>query len=165
MRNKILLFPICCLLLIFNKAMALDLDAPAEKKITVKSEIKRGEEACSLLGCKSYNYIVDEIGDCCNKVIESNKQKNTDTEAFLLGAYFGGWVNMDTIIDAKADIAKRSGRAYNEEMLWPDFYFKEYRKRQQAMGISDDKLCDACEMKCNAIKPFIANWAKKIKEK
>jgi hypothetical protein len=115
-----------------------DLDAPVQKKITVRSEIKRGSDA--LFDCR-----IKRIGarECLQKIKSMNQQNNTDTEPFLLGLYFHSWVRFCSL-ETDMDRAK--------------ICFEEYRKRQLEYNMSDELLCEITGLNYEVIKPLIDNW-------
>jgi hypothetical protein len=81
----VLIVPVWSFLAILAAAAAsnaIDLDAPAQKPVTVRSEIERGIGA--VLGAEPSDNLVALIA-------KANQQKNTDTDAFLFGLYYIGW--------------------------------------------------------------------------
>lgn len=161
MRNTILLCFVCGFFLIVNNVMAVDLDAPVEKKITVKSEIERGHSA--VFDCRLHLLPGSIIGiqDCVFNAIDSNKQKNTDTDAFILGAYFEGWSDAAIYVS----VLSENGRAKDSDMQGTGFLYKQFKKSQEKLGIDDAALCDAVHLKYEMIKPRLDEWAKIVKGK
>lgn len=88
--KKVLLLLIA-IMFIVPSVLAADLDAPAGKVVTVRTEIERGNSA--IFDASAKHEITDTLGffSAVNKIIEKNTQNNTDTDAFLLGAYFKEW--------------------------------------------------------------------------
>jgi len=76
------------LILSFNEPLyAVDLNAPAEKKVTIGSEIERGWSAISDRTRASPGEL-PATQDAIFSVLDQEKQRNTDTDAFYLGAYY-----------------------------------------------------------------------------
>ena len=93
--------------------------------------------------------------EAANKVIQQNKQQNTDTDAFLLGAQFRGWIQMAVLAGLDSEVvntalATELGR----------IYFDGYRKLQRQIGIDDATLCDLAGVRYAVIKPDIEKWSK-----
>src|SRR5947207_15975496 len=80
---------LCLVALVSGSAEAIDLNAPAEKKVTIRSEILRGRDLIDDLP----HSVADAYGyhDAINHVLHTEKEKNTDTDAFYLGAYFSAY--------------------------------------------------------------------------
>lgn len=81
------LFPLLVALALTTKAIAADLDAPAIKPVTVRSEIERGVDALSNAPIgdplRLYRFV--------DALLSANKQKNTDTDGFQFGVYYSAW--------------------------------------------------------------------------
>jgi hypothetical protein len=136
-----------------------DPNAPAKRTITVGSEIKRGRDAVfnadmELQSAASVN--VSAVYDAIEKVINKNKQQNTDTDGFLLGSQFYAWIKM-TIL-TKLDSPKFVDTAMARRLA--RIYFNNYRKLQRQMGVSDAALCDIAEVRYDGIKSDIETWSK-----
>ena len=85
---KRICFIVTILFLMVHSIYAIDLNAPVEKKINIKSEIERGKSAISdaELNSNTHATDIDSKIKLYNKIIDMNKQKNADTELFYLGA-------------------------------------------------------------------------------
>ena len=136
--------------------MAVDLNAPGEKKVTVGSEIKRGHDAIfEVTGPDDLLRVLDKL----DRVFSINKQKNTDTPGFLLGAFFASWQFLNMRLESKIPQANRE-LAYK----YASGYYRDFRKLQRKLKINDDKLQEAVGM----IKSFAeeaARWEARTKGK
>ena len=65
-----------------------DLDAPVQKPVTVRTEIERGLSAVRALPVTSDPSRYEEL---LAALENANKQKNADTDAFLVGFYYAAW--------------------------------------------------------------------------
>jgi hypothetical protein len=118
------------------------LDEPAQKTITVKSEIERGKDAAFDIGlkCRAYETLkfISQIDDS----ISYNKQRNTDTDAFYIGIYMQAWVEMifrlNEFDGAPPSFMSSKDIAFYKEI--ENFYFKEFREKQNKLEISNDDL-------------------------
>ena len=74
-----------------------DLDAPAVKHVTVRSEIKRGSDIVNAVELDPANLLdLSKLQDAIN----NEQAKNTDTDAFYLGAYFAAWMQAAVAINS-----------------------------------------------------------------
>lgn len=115
-------------------AFAVDLNAPATKRVTIGSEIERGQSAI-------INQAMSNIGDSLPQFDESlldaltqEKQKNTDTDGFYLGAYYEMWLQMKTAVENPGVASEDEIKAANDSATT---YFREFRRRQKQMQIDD----------------------------
>jgi hypothetical protein len=74
---------------------AIDLNAPVEKKITVMSEMDRAHDAMFDIILNSSALDVEGRQKKFEKLILLNRQKNTDTDPFLLACYLEAWLDME----------------------------------------------------------------------
>ena len=133
-------------------------------KDEVKAEILRGDAAIFDVTLKA-GVDLNKGAEGVFSVIEENKQKNTDTEPFYLGAYFTAWnffASMIKVLKQEGNpefsetIALGEGNAKN--------YFKEFRKRQKEMGIDDKTLMAITEVEFEIVKPAIDEWEMKVRD-
>jgi hypothetical protein len=133
-------------------------------KDEVKSEILRGDAAIFDVTLKA-GVDLNKGSEGVSSVIQENKQKNTDTEPFYLGAYFTAWnffASMVKVLKQGGDpefsgtIALGENNAKN--------YFKEFRKRQKEMGIDDKTLMAITEVESEIVKPAIDEWEMKVRD-
>jgi hypothetical protein len=144
---------------------AVDLDAPSKKKVTVGSEIERGKEAIAK--------VVSSIGVtkplayrmAISSIFDREKQKNTDTESFLLGASFEAWSKLDHLLTIAAKNPNPLFFSMNDIdniERWTAIYFKDFRKLQKKLGLSDEKVAEALGIKLEMIKGALYRWDKKM---
>jgi hypothetical protein len=120
-------------------------DAPAEKKVTVASEISRGASTIASASSPNRNFL-DDV-DQMLAAISRNKEQNRDTDGFLLGANFRFWVN--------CDIAYKVGIP-NASRKYAELAFHDWQKLEQQIGIDDQKLCELAHTKYELVAPRIA---------
>jgi hypothetical protein len=136
---------------------ATDLNAPGQKKITVKSEIQRGRE--SVGDIRSYLYDMDMIRylEDLERPIQKNIFNNTDSPGFQLGAYFNTWMLL--AIDLEVMQGKISERDYELALTSARRFFKKYRQVQKELKIDDRTLIvDVLDMKYTATQKTINEW-------
>ena len=75
------------------QAQKFDPNAPTKKTVTVGSEIKRGSSAVFDATLSKHADVIGNY-EAAEKVIQQNRQQNTDTDGFLLGAQFRAWTGM-----------------------------------------------------------------------
>lgn len=146
-----------------NVCYAADLDAPAEKKITVKSEIQRGYSVISRIDVS--NYATDPLKyiDAVEKKIDINKQNNTDTDGFYLGLYFQAWTKFDMLLSYIPDRYTPQAKELCQQFAVS--YYKEFKKYQQQLDIDNQTLFNALEFiptALNAYQPKFDEYDKKI---
>jgi hypothetical protein len=134
---------------VLDFCIAVDLNAPAVKKVTIKTEIQRGFSEGSYVAKDQINtlYIASSIFD----TLSINKKKNTDTDPFKLGLFFYGWFKMSLIVkDPGSDNTA-------------DDFFSIFRENQNKLKIDDKTLLEVCGLKYDAVKPKMDDWGKKVK--
>lgn len=121
-------------------ASATDLDAPVERKITVKSEILRGYSAsaeCSR--SDSLNYL-DIIG-CVNRIVSAETQNNTITDPFKFGiyheTYFDLWVSRK-VMSAVMKIDPLNNHVFR---TFYRYYYEQSETLKRSLGLSPDDVC------------------------
>jgi hypothetical protein len=73
-------------------AQAGDLDArPVQKPITVRTEIERGQSAVNALPVSPVTMDPLKYSALLYELENANKQKNADTDAFLVGFHYAAW--------------------------------------------------------------------------
>jgi len=128
----------------FAGAQTSKLDAPVSTTPTVRSEIKRGEDAafeCSLNAGTRYSAFVD----CINAAIHFNLQANTKSEAFTLGLFV---------------TALAHGRIINrgqEDPSWFPIWRKDVARIVKAYKLTETELCATFRMKCDLMKRLISD--------
>lgn len=137
-------------------AQKFDPNAPAKKTVTVGSEIKRGSSAVfeAQLELPS-NIDVVAAWRAANTMITQNRQRNTDTDGFLVGAYFRAWTKMASLANSDSRVVD-TARAHELGRI----YFAEYRKLQRQLGIDDATLSNLAGIRHDGIKNDIDKWSK-----
>jgi hypothetical protein len=136
-----------------------DPNAPGQKIITVGSEIKRGVAAVNiaLRGLSDhdtrefYPYV-----SVIQRVVEQSQQQNTDSDGFLLGVYFNGWIQLMAAIDRDV-----TGKDLDKKNQGIGLYFGVYRALQKRIGIDDATLCNLAGVPAERIKPEMEKWSRK----
>lgn len=164
------LFIIILLLLnvIVNYSFAIDLDAPLQrKKITPKSEMIRGFSTMNDTLKNTSTIDTDNRLNRISDVINLNRLNNSDTEPFLLGAYFAAWIGLVSSLDAYHDTIKKYGsppheikykfkidKVINEAIN----YFKNFRNIQKKLDIDDYELLTTLNVNKKLLIPQIFKW-------
>jgi hypothetical protein len=140
----------------------IDLDAPAVKKVTIKSEIERGRstEFNCVLHLSHTNAIVSS--KCPFNIIDENKQKNTDTDPFVLGVSLEAWVHTTIILKVIENLPDREQRGYSQGIGDAKLWFSTIKEKEKAIGIDDAILCKAVGMDYDRFKNDIEEWNKKL---
>lgn len=149
---KRILLSCLALFLLMPAALAADLDAPAQKQVTVRSEIQRGNAAIDDVCTGKYGVL--NTLNAFDRALGRNKQNNTDTDAFLLGAYWAITWRMNLEITFESNTKE-------EKLLAKDrfsFYYKNFRKKQQALGLSDKQFSEALGMIYDNVKKDLEKW-------
>jgi hypothetical protein len=123
-----------------NWALAADLNAPVERKITVESEIIRGYSAA--LDCNkpdSMNWI--KVIDCISQVVSVETRQNTVTDPFKFGiyheAYFNLWILQKATLSVQnLDLLKN--RAFRTSY---QFFYNQSDTLERTLGLSADDIC------------------------
>lgn len=145
-------------------AFGTDLDAPGEKKVTLGSEIQRGAEAVEAVGT-SGNLL--NFSERYSRLIAENRQSNTDTEGFSLGAEAKMAFYMDIRLDVLRDATDPLGNTVETVNMAIDFtvqWFKEFRQKQAQLGIQDEKMADLLGIKLDSFQKRVAAWESKYPE-
>jgi hypothetical protein len=145
-----------------ERKQTIDLDAPVERKVTVKSEVKRGAIAVADVMLKTDTNL-DKAFLGIGAMITENEQRNTDTEPFCLGAYSQAWVSFSNTLKVLKKSPSRYKSLINSGERCATLYFKAYRKRQETLGIDDENLFELVGLKFEKIKPDVYEWANKMK--
>lgn len=165
MKNiKLTLFLIIFFTLISTICFGTDLDAPVEKKVTIRSEIKRGADAMFDCFMKKRSPI-SGTAQCYKEIYSLNQQKNTDTKPFLLGLYFRTWVDLGLSLPTSRNYYKKLGNEalYELDEAIANDCFKKYREIQYDIGLNDEVLCQIVDLKYDKIEPIINEWVLKKK--
>ena len=134
----------------------VDLNAPATKQVTIATEIARG--ATALNGIESHARPLN-LFYAAQAVFEKNKQANTDTDGFKLGATLSLWLDWllyawhepNVILDRQdIDFAKSEATAV----------FKDWRERAAKLGLDDRKLLETAGLNVDCVLPKIRQFEK-----
>jgi len=140
---------------------AANLEAPAEKKVTIKSEIERGRSMVSNIKHDHSKGLFPFI-DAVDKVVQLNKEKNTDTQAFCLGVYFLAWQYLNININvAKQYPEFHTPREIQLSEETAKLYFEEFRKIQKELKIDDDTLIAVTKANREVVVPLLYRYEKK----
>ena len=129
----------------------------------IKAEILRGDAAVFDITLQA-GVDFQKASERIAAVINENKQRNTGTEAFYLGAYFKAWnsfASMIKVIKQWGDPAYSKTIGLGEKSA--QNYFKEFRKRQNELKIDEQTLVAITEVRFDKVKPEIDEWEMKIK--
>ena len=119
---------------------AVDLQSAGSKRVTVKSEIQRGHEAVFSAAQSVDNMDLLAQTDIIFRVFAFNKQNNTDSPGFILGANFGAWDHLSMMLDLLKDKPFVRKSDYDLVNKFALDYFKTFRQLQRQMKISDDQF-------------------------
>jgi hypothetical protein len=123
-------------LLSISPVAAADLNAPAEKRPTIGSELIRGRNVT--LGCETRYW--DTFHDCMNTALGIENRKNTDTDAFLLGVYGSALVRLTEYEQKAGGWSETNGRL--GVMVGKEWYGNA-TALQGKLDITDEQLSTA----------------------
>ena len=121
---------------------AVDLDAPTIRKTTVRSELKRGDNAVS----KCEKYFFDDIkkyDSCIGEILQANVQNNTDTDAFVLGVNFGAWRATCLTLDVPELRRFEGGSLWELREATVAMYYDRFKTKQKMLELDDMTLLKA----------------------
>jgi len=129
--------------ILFNLAVvtpvfAVDLNAPAEKTVTVGSEIARGYTAVDHSTDRIYDLL--DVQFAISNRLATEKERNTDTDAFYLGAYYNAWREMKGLVAVASSPQFRhlnSEEVLKESDQATAVFFRDFRKEQAQLHIDD----------------------------
>ena len=146
----------------YNYSYADDLDAPASKKITVRSELKRGSSAAKQ--CDSYFYNeIRRYTRCIDDIILTNEQKNTDTDSFILGANLGAWICIYMTLEESQLKQSEGNLLWNHRESAVAAYYSEFRKRQAKLKLTDRTIIEEIGYKFDGINNMMSEYGNKNK--
>jgi hypothetical protein len=119
------------------------LDAPGEKKITVRSEIKRGATEVTDHVIDNLTSSVLQLVVTMNEVIARNQANRTDSDGFMLGARFSQWHELNGHLRDSSVYQSNSQSSIAERQEDCRRYFSEMRELQKKLGLNDDQLIEA----------------------
>jgi hypothetical protein len=138
-----------CVALLFNLAvvapvLAVDLNAPAEKTVTIGSEIARGYTAVLHSTDRIYDPL--EVQEAVSNRLATERERNTDTDAFYLGAYYEAWREIKNLVAIDSEPRFRglqSDRVLEESDQAAAVFFLDFRKKQRQLHIDDASFYQA----------------------
>ncbi len=144
-----------------NVCFAVNLDDPAQKQVTVKTEIQRGYDVVANANNQAIK-TGGSLDDLVSASLSANKQVNTDTEAFKLGVYFKTWQIYSQKVKADTMLFNNMGDPAVDKD-WElrkqgKIYFNEYRMIQTSLALDDKVICDVVGIKYEDIKFVLESW-------
>lgn len=137
--RKIILI-ICFVFSFSGISFAANLDQPVQKKITLQSEMVRGNTA--VLNVVNYRQNALEISDSIEKMVNKNVQNNTDTDGFYLGVYYQAWIHADSNYTASEKYISGTYKEYCNNLT--ELYYLRFRELQAKYELTDEELSKAC---------------------
>jgi hypothetical protein len=135
------------------QAFAADLNAPAEKKPTIGSELERGYNVVH--GCNSQHW--DTFYKCISIVIEVENRKNTDTDLFLLGVYAGSMVRLTEYEQAmRIPFSETNGKL--GLIVGKEWYLNTVQL-QRRLDISDQQLASTIQTSPALVSKAKVRWS------
>lgn len=144
------------LMLVMPMCFAADLNAPAQKQITIRSEIQRGFELVCNASVSQYNLTDTDIA--ISNLLKKAQTNNTDTNAFLLGAYYSACYQIELAQEFKGNTENQleAGKvAFN-------FYYKQFRNKQRILEITDQQIAEAVGINYEIVQNDLINWDTKV---
>jgi len=129
-----------------------NLDVPAKQEIPVRSELERGGSA--FFQCNMHMMDIATPARCVQDILNEEQLKKTDTNAFKLGVYFRGWIDMDYY---KKILRTSGSNIIGTEVSDYISLFSSYRSLQNQLNVSDEELCEAFGLKYDIVKLNIDN--------
>jgi hypothetical protein len=129
-------------------SMAADLNAPVVPKVTIKSEIKRGDDAAFRCLMKTHMGWPD-FSSCLDEVLSAETQRNTISDPFRLGFYYRAYDSMSNIGKVRGNL-RENGQFMQEE----GFYYKTQGQLRKSLHLSENDICHALEIPtCTPLAP------------
>jgi hypothetical protein len=149
---------------LFAQNPVIDLDAPVVKKVIIKTEIERGKSA--EFDCTLRLSHADPIGSskCPFNIIDLNKQKNTDTDPFILGVAYEAWTHTRIILSVIENLPDREQRGYSQGIGDAILWFKTFKEKEKSLGIDDETFCKATGLKYDKLEQDVELWERKVAE-
>lgn len=161
MKKILLILLFTCLTINTNKSYSqvnINLDQSATKPVTIRTEIERGHSAIFECGLKYETYDYFGYSDCVNNVNYSNKQKNTDTEAYYLGANMANWMELVIKLDTLKNSTLVDQDVKNLMINDANLSFKNFKKIQKSYKIEDNNLVSIVKLNSDMIIPILKEW-------
>jgi hypothetical protein len=119
-------------------ASAADINAQAERKITVKSELRRGSSAEFNCFLSTTIYWI-QFSDCISRVIRDETRVNRITNPFLLGLYLSSFLT----IENTRNVMNKYPRNDKLFMETERFYYHQQNHLKESLGLSNEDICHA----------------------
>lgn len=150
----------CVSLLLAAICWGATLDAPTTKRVTIGSEIQRGFDAVFEVTLDANPTDLLGYTERIEAVFDREKQKNTDSDAYLLGASLQAWSAMSIALR----VNRESSIAQDPRVLasadgWAWIWFRKFRVLQKQLSIDDKVLISATPMKYEVLEPEIRAWS------
>lgn len=118
-----------------------DLDAPAERPVTVRSEIRRGYSAATNAAVATASPA--QLDKAWSAIIHRNVQNRTETAGFRLGLSYGIWKSQWRDL-SYGTAFERIGSAKLDQteltILTADMHYAEFKSYSRKLGTSDAQL-------------------------
>ena len=163
-----LLLQSVAVLVICSAALAADLNAPGEKKVTVRTEIGRGCQR--IMGIPLSG--IDKL-PVMYKVIRNEKLTNTDSDGFYLGAYMCAWLycaRSAALPNQIPALPSLNPQLVAQETNSAEAWFRKFREKQWEMQITDRQAFEAigeygeADLQNDVYKSEISNWSARTRE-
>ena len=136
-----------------------------QKEVTLQTEVARGVDAISNINDDeisdvNHDYTAFDFINNVAAIVSLNKQRNTDTDGFYLGAYFEAWVVMNTYVTDMQysnwpDDEKYQWNIANKQTIT---YYNLFRAIQAQYGIDDKTLCKIAARNYDVINPYFDKY-------
>jgi len=133
------------------QAAEKNLSKEGSKKVTVASEIQRGYSAVIHLPL-SGSFLTES--EKILGVFERNKQGQTDSDGFMLGATFAEWLLSEIAAERSVSSINPANVAELARRFEADS-FREWQQRAASMGLTDQQLCELVHADCNVVRSRI----------
>lgn len=119
------------------------LDAPGEKKVTVRSEIARGYHEISFARTQPRDVYLAYLEGDLAKVIQNNESRQKDSDGFMLGARLGEVQQIDILLHL--DGVERFNSQEDVATTRKDCreFVADIRKLEKQLGVDDDAVISA----------------------
>jgi hypothetical protein len=123
-------------------ASAADINAPVERTITVKSELRRGSDA--EFNCMMSTTIYwTQFSDCISRVVSEETRVNRITDPFRLGLYLSAYLSIENTRSAVLKAMKKESRNDKIFVETERFYYHQQKYLKESLGLSNDDICHA----------------------
>ena len=142
LRTFFIAISIACMFAASARAGALD--APGEKKVTVKDEIQRGFNAG--LNVEDFAAGPQAFTDAVDAIEDKNQQQRTDSDGFKLGVAFVAWqFNWQLVSSGLASVPVGGGERLDAAQVtasMANHWYQTFRAISSRLGVTSDDLKD-----------------------